>query len=370
MTKSSFDVCVLGGGPAGLAAAIAIAQTGREVAIVDAATPPIDKACGEGLMPDSVVALRKLGIVLPGDVGCPFRGIRFISAESQTTALFPSGSGRGVRRIVLHRTLMKRAAEAGVHCLWGERAMLISPNKLRMCDCTWTASIIIAADGQNSAVRRASPLAAVRRESKRYGFRRHYRIAPWSTFVELYWGRNCQVYITPTATDEVCVASVSRDPHLRLDAALRQFPDLLKRIGDAEQLTPDRGALSVSRTLRSVATNGLALLGDASGSVDAATGEGLGLGFRQAVAVAEAIGSGNLRDYATAHRLILQRPRLMSELLLLLDRHPNFQRRTLAGLARHPKFFSELLAVHVGERSFPHLLPWELVHLCGTFLAA
>ncbi len=370
MTSCSFEVCVIGGGPAGLAAAIALAQSGRDVAVVDAATPPIDKACGEGLMPDSVHALEQLGVVLPEDAGFPFRGIRFLAADSQATALFPSGTGNGVRRIVLHRALLKRATELGVHCRWGERATMIAPGTVRLRDGTWTAQIVVAADGQNSAVRRTSSLAAVSRESRRYGFRRHYRMAPWSAFVELYWGRDCQVYITPTAGGEVCVASVSRNPQLRLDAALAQFPTLLSRFRNAEQVTPDRGALSLSRILKSVTTGGLALIGDASGSVDAVTGEGLGLSFRQAIALAEAIGNGNLPTYAVAHRRILQRPRFMSQLLLLLDHHPSLQRRALAGLARHPEFFSELLGLHVGERSFRDLLSWDLVHLCRAFLAA
>ena len=57
------DVFVLGGGPAGLAAAIAMRRTGLRVILADAARPPIDKACGEGLMPDSLAAARELGIL-------------------------------------------------------------------------------------------------------------------------------------------------------------------------------------------------------------------------------------------------------------------------------------------------------------------
>src|SRR5438105_7308201 len=44
------DVLVIGGGPAGLTAAIAARLKGFDVAVADAAHPPIDKACGEGLM--------------------------------------------------------------------------------------------------------------------------------------------------------------------------------------------------------------------------------------------------------------------------------------------------------------------------------
>src|SRR6201999_3423768 len=56
------DVFVIGGGPAGLAAGIAARKKGFRVVVADGAQWPIEKACGEGLMPDSVAALRELGV--------------------------------------------------------------------------------------------------------------------------------------------------------------------------------------------------------------------------------------------------------------------------------------------------------------------
>jgi len=60
------DVFVAGGGPAGLAAAIAARQQGFSVMVADSAIPPIDKACGEGLMPDGLDSLRQLGMTITG----------------------------------------------------------------------------------------------------------------------------------------------------------------------------------------------------------------------------------------------------------------------------------------------------------------
>ena len=59
------DVFVVGGGPAGLATAIAARRRGLSVMVADGAIPPIDKSCGEGLMPDGVEALHALGITVP-----------------------------------------------------------------------------------------------------------------------------------------------------------------------------------------------------------------------------------------------------------------------------------------------------------------
>ena len=118
----STDVFVVGGGPAGLAAAIAARLKGFDVIVADAAQPPIDKACGEGLMPDSFAALRGLGVVLDDiEQSFPFRGIRFHGAGVSVAAAFPEGQGIGIRRTRLHGILIKRAQEAGVSLLWGTR---------------------------------------------------------------------------------------------------------------------------------------------------------------------------------------------------------------------------------------------------------
>ena len=72
------DVFVIGGGPAGLAAAIAAAQNGLHVTVADGCRFPIDKACGEGLMPDSLASAAALGIVIRPEDGHAFAGTRFV----------------------------------------------------------------------------------------------------------------------------------------------------------------------------------------------------------------------------------------------------------------------------------------------------
>ena len=75
------DVFVVGGGPAGLVAAIAARTKGFTVTLADGAEPPIDKPCGEGLMPETQAALRELGITFDGSAGYEFHGIQFIQGE-------------------------------------------------------------------------------------------------------------------------------------------------------------------------------------------------------------------------------------------------------------------------------------------------
>jgi flavin-dependent dehydrogenase len=344
------DVYVIGGGPAGLAAAIALRMQRFTVTLTDCAVPPIDKTCGEGLLPDSVAALDELGISIPSGVGFRFKGVRFTDGESSVLADFPNGTGIGLRRTALHNLLVERAQELRVSLLWGVKRTLMGEAGAWM-----KPQLAVGADGQNSRIRRDAGLDQRNSEVRRFGFRRHYRLRPWSAYMELHWGKRCQLYITPVSENEISVALLSSDPKLRLDQALMEFPEIRNRLAPAELSSVQTGALTVSRKLSRVCRPGLALIGDASGSVDAITGEGIGLSFRQAVALARAFKGGNLSSYERAHQALSRRPRFMGALLLRLGKHERLRRRILAYLARHPDIFARLLAIHVGEYPSPRI---------------
>jgi len=87
--EKSTDVFIIGGGPAGLAAAIASRHRGFEVTVADGCRPPVDKPCGEGLMPDSCATLAKLGVLIPPREARSFLGIKFVSDDLSVEALFP-----------------------------------------------------------------------------------------------------------------------------------------------------------------------------------------------------------------------------------------------------------------------------------------
>jgi len=333
------DIFVVGGGPAGLAAAIAARLKGFDVVVADAAEPPIDKACGEGLMPDSIEALLRLGVGIDPEQSFAFRGIRFLGAGGSVAADFPRGHGIALRRIRLHQLLIDRARELGVTLLWRTHVTGIRDIRAR-----W----IIGADGENSRVQRWANLDAVRSESFRYGFRRHYRVGAWTDFMEIYWADNCQMYVTPVGNDEACIALITRDPHMRLNDAMPRFPELARRIQGAAMVDRDRGAVTATRRLRRVYRGRIALIGDASGSVDAITGEGMGLAFRQALALADALVADNLDQYQAAHRRLARRPAFMAQLMLLLDRFPLLRPFVLRTFEAKPVIFERLLAVHVG----------------------
>jgi 2-polyprenyl-6-methoxyphenol hydroxylase-like FAD-dependent oxidoreductase len=345
------DVFIAGGGPAGLATAIALRKRGLRVMVADFARPPIDKTCGEGLMPQTVLALRDFGVTLGPVQAVPFRGIRFINGNDVATGEFPGNFGMGIRRTTLHQALVSRAEELGVQCLWRTRVTGICGREVLMesgkVQCQW----IVGADGQNSQVRKWAGLDQGRPNELRFGFRQHFRLAPRTDFVEVHWGRDCQIVVTPVTPEEVCLVVTSRSPQIRLNKALTQFPEIMTRLEGCQAVTKDLGAISALRILRRVSRGPVALIGDASGSVDSLTGEGLGLAFHQANALADALGHDDLASYEVAHRRINRPSEVMSRLLLSMENRAWLRRRVINALSSEPHLFGRLLAVHDGTFS-------------------
>jgi flavin-dependent dehydrogenase len=280
--------------------------------------------------------------------GFAFRGIRFVSGRHSVAASFPNGDAIGVRRTVLHRIMVEHAAAAGVDLRWGAHVSGISGRGVWIEREFVSSRWIVGADGANSRVRAWAGLDDCTRDSRRFGFRRHYRVAPWTDCMEIYWGPKCQVYITPVAQDEVCAVAMSRDPHLRLDDAMARIPEIATRLQTVEWGTTERGALSVSRRLKSVYSGNVVLTGDASGSVDAITGEGLCLSFKQAAALADALSNGDLDAYQSAHCHILRRPLIMADVMLSLDFSSRLRGGAVRAMSAVPAIFEKMLAFHVG----------------------
>lgn len=364
------DALIVGGGPAGLAAAIALRQKGVDVLVADALSPPIDKACGEGLMPDSREALEKLGVVLGPEDGHCFEGIAFIAPPLRAVASFSGRPGLGVRRLRLHSRLVDRCRELGVRLHWGS-GVAVRPGEpvlMRGEGCRYR--YLIGADGQFSGVRAWSGLERGKVLSKRFGARRHFRVAPWSRMVEVHWGDRGQAYVTPVGPEEVCIAAVSRSPSARMDEVLAGLPELRQQIEGAPVVSAVRGAATTTRRLRRVAAANVALIGDASASVDAITGEGLALGFRQALLLAEAVEAGSFDLYAANHPSIVRLPQAMSRLLLCLDRWPSLRSRALTVLAQEPESFPSMLSMHLAQEPMSRFLLLNGTRLAWRLLAA
>ena len=369
MTKHS-DIVVVGAGPAGIAAAIAARKNGFRATVLDARTPPIDKPCGEGILPQGVSALRSLGISVPPDSAFPFRGIQFSDAESSVRAEFGRVAALSVRRVKLHQLLVDHAVREGVQFLWGARVTQLESHAVKSSQGSISYEWLVGADGQKSQVRKWAGLEPGVSCEKRFGFCVHFRLQPWSDVAEVHWGRGCQIFITPLAQQEVGVAVLSRDPHLRLEKALLQFPILAGKLEGATRTTKEWGDATALQSLRRVTRDRVALVGDASGSVDAITGHGLSLGFQQALALAEAMKRGNPALYESAHRRIATVAAAMSRLMLLMERHDSIRRNALRLFQSSPGLFSKMLAIHAGTIPTPSFRARELAAFSWKFLTA
>ena len=245
------------------------------------------------MLPEAVAALRALGVRIDASGAFPFDAIRFCDAGSSATAAIVSGQAYGLRRAALHKLLVERAAELGVQFSWGAHVTELGSDHLRTTGERISFRWLVAADGQNSVVRKWVGLNPRRRFHSRFGFRRHYAVAPWNRCVEVHWGERCQMFVTPTAAEEVCVALLSNDPLMRIERALAQFPEVATRLRCARTITQEAGAVSVLGRARAVVRRNVALVGDASCAIDGIAGKGLSLAFQQALALGAAFAPEN-----------------------------------------------------------------------------
>jgi flavin-dependent dehydrogenase len=305
------DLLISGGGPAGLFTALHASRAGLEVAVVEPRAAPIDKACGEGLMPGGLRRLQQIGL---GPAGHDLRGIRYVRGGRTAEARFRSGLGRGVRRIELHNALSQAAAAAGIRV---ERGSIHSVSQ--QSDCIhaggFQARYLVAADGLHSPLRRSLGLTVPVGRTKRWGIRRHVEITPWSDFVEVHWGDDAEAYLTPVGERLLGIAILSRAQR-SFDEHLRAFPELIERLGGAKAAGSDRGAGPLRHQARRQVAGRVLLVGDAAGYIDALTGEGLGLTFATASELVAAVLAGRPDQYQRRWRQLSRRHQLITRSLL------------------------------------------------------
>ncbi len=307
------DLIVCGAGPAGLASALHAARAGLEVVVFDPRASPIDKACGEGLMPGAVRELDALGVTLNGS---PLGGIRYTDGRTQAEARFRRGPGRGVRRTELQTALMDAVAAAGV-TMRPERVDSISQDDASVQAGGLRARYLIAADGLHSPIRRQLGLDRPSGADPRWGLRQHFAIEPWTDLVEVHWGARSEAYVTPVGPQLVGVALLGSD-RAPFAEALQAFPALRERLpldlGDGASTV--RGAGPLRQRVAARMAGRVLLVGDASGYVDALTGEGIAVSLACARAAIDCIVDGTPARYEQRWRALSRRYRLITESLL------------------------------------------------------
>jgi flavin-dependent dehydrogenase len=347
-----WDVLVVGGGPVGLSAAIEARLAGLTVLLVERRTGTIDKACGEGLMPGAVPLLARLGVDPRGE---PLRGVVYRQGDVAATHRFAGEPGRGVRRTVLHAALLARADELGVHRVTAtviglephndrisvqteESDDVLTDTQGEIVGTPLSALYLLACDGLHSTVARLAGLSLpgpVR--GRRYGIRQHYAMAPWSDNIEVFYGPRAEFYVTPVDDKTVGIAMLA-GKGVDFDKALARIPALAGRLSDIPLATGRRGAGPFRQKTKARTAGRVLLLGDASGYVDAITGEGLRLGFAQARAAVESIVSGDPLSYERRWKRQTRSFRVLTTVLVRVASSP-LRRGIVPLAARFPRLF-------------------------------
>ena len=394
MSAGEIDVLVVGGGPAGMAAGISFGRAGLRTLVCERGSLPADKPCGEGVMPTGLQYLEHLGVsaYLDQDHTRHFTGIHYLPSSGVGAATrFAEGQGRGIRRTELSRAFCERARTIdGLEVLSRTPVTLGTrgPNGTE----AWldrqkvTARLIVGADGFRSEVRRWAGLQWVSHRKRRFAVQQHFRRDPWSEYVEVHWAGDAEAYVTPCGRGEVGVAVLWAAEEKKAGGGQRLMESMLSRFprlnASLQGARPSAGARAIGpmhQVARSPICNGVALVGDASGYLDAISGEGISLALAQAQALYDSIGpwmlsndrvptARELQGYSRRISGMVRQHQLITRLVLFLSRKPRLAERAIKGLSRQPELFRWLLSANMGAVSATSIPKLEMMRLATAMV--
>ncbi len=389
------DVVVVGGGVAGATTARLLAEANHRVVVLDKATFPRDKPCGEGVMPTGVRLLSRLGILpnISPEESHPIRGVRFVTRDDATIqGDFPDIGdgfhvGMGVRRTVLDAHVLAHArAHTGVEIHESEPVEDVlfppsGPAEVVTAEGRYRARLIVGADGVRSLVRHRLGLERPRGRRQRFGIRAHFRPGDPSTiedYVSVHMHPPGESYVTPVGNDEIEVALLIEKPFMKafagnateeLERFVKADPRLRARLSGGTRTSPVLVCGPFDVRVKCRVADRAVLVGDAAGYLDPVTGEGISLALQSAVWAAATIDTALRGDRLSAADLLpydrrmtraIRHYALLTRALLVLARRPRAASFLIRRMAHAPALYSKLLAINCGVRTFWDLRPADL----------
>ncbi|MEO7744729.1 MAG: geranylgeranyl reductase family protein [Actinomycetota bacterium] len=354
---------MVGAGPAGSAAAIAAlrARPAARVLLLDRAPLGRDKVCGDGIAPHAVAELEALDVigVLPTEVVAT---VRLSAPGGASNAAVTSEPGYVVPRSTFDERLARAAIEAGAELVRHRVRDVQQGLDGVEVDRTWSAPVLIAADGSNSLVRRRTGQPANTGDAMAIALR-GYAPTPAGADDELQirWdarraGGLCYAWAFPTDQGTTNVGygmSSAAVTGGRVELVERMHALLPDYDLDGVTLTGHTLPLSTSRPEPTVGR--VLLVGDAASLINPFTGEGI----YSAIASGAIAGAAAVQDPTSAARVYRtalaarfgRQHRQMRALYPLINSRLALD-TVIRACQREPRLFDRLLDVGLGDASF------------------
>jgi flavin-dependent dehydrogenase len=311
MTQNA-DVLVIGGGPAGSAAALTLARAGARVRLIDRAVFPRNKLCGDTLNPGSLSIVDRLGVGHEVRAcALPITGMTVTGPGAEVSADYPDGlRGVSLTRRCLDQLLLNAAADAGAcidtgigvsePVIDGER--IVGVRLARRGGEVLRAPVVIAADGRGSRLAARVKLSSYATAPRRWAFGAYFsRVLRTTTHGEMHIRRGVYIGVAPLPGGLTNVSVVlgelgpaeaghfkNADQQAIVRRALNADAVLRDRFAAATQVSPVTVLGPLAVDARAAGCPGLLLAGDAAGFVDPMTGDGLRFALRGGELAAQA----------------------------------------------------------------------------------